>query len=540
MNKIITLFLILLLVNISIAAKRRVVKTYNDPELVFTPKGAIRGIVHDTHRVFYGVPFAKPPINALRWENPVEAKDWRYIKSATQQKPECAQRCNLGDGACSEVGTSEDCLYLDVFTPRNANPESKLPVIVFIPGGAFSVGSGAVPLYDASKFANSSVIFVNTNYRLGVFGFLGTDLLSGNFGFLDQIKALEWVHNNIESFGGDKAQVTIYGQSAGSFSVATHLVSPYSKPYFQAAILSSTPLTIGLKDKSTARGFATRFANKVGCSNVEDIDCLRSKTMDEVLEAQEQVKLQLGDKILDAFTIWSPVVDGDVIPKQPLTAIKDGETHSVPTIIGDVQDEGILFVYLAFKKKVSPLLYPGYLSSMFPLTWGRVLLKYPASGTDARPALARVINDYLFRCSGRYHVNKLVAKQISESSPLVYHYQYNHVKSIGHSFEPCNGHVCHGTELSLFFNSFNMVNEDLEDVEVDLAESLNNYIVNFAKTHNPNQGDLDTPLVWEPVSKSKNRTLVIQDGFELLDKTTVDPKCDLFDSLSYRGYTKNK
>ncbi|EGC32385.1 hypothetical protein DICPUDRAFT_155629 [Dictyostelium purpureum] len=532
-TKLITLIFILLLVNCSQSLRKS--KSNTSPDLVFTSKGGLRGIVYDSHRVFYGIPFASAPVNELRWESPVEPKDWKHIRDATHQKPQCAQRCSLGDGACSEVGTSEDCLYLDVFTPRNANSNSKLPVIVFFPGGGFVVGSGSVKLYDATKFANSSVIFVNTNYRLGVLGFLGTDLMSGNYGFLDQIKALEWVNKNIEAFGGDKTKVTIFGESAGSLSVATHMVSPYSKPYFHAAILSSTPFSTGLKDKSKARGYATRFANFINC-NVEDITCLRSKSMEEILDAQAKVRMQVGEKVLDTFTIWAPIVDGDIIPKQPLTAAKDGEVHNVPTIIGNVYDEGIIFVYLTHPNKINPRLYPKYLSLMFPLTWSQIITKYPASGKDARPALSRVINDYLFRCPDRYFLNKLVKS--SKHKEPVYHYFYSHIKSSGHPLEHCDGRVCHGTELSVFFNSYEAMGEELTQYEREMAVSINNYFVNFAKTHNPSEG-LKVPIDWSPVSKSQNVTLVIDDGFELdHDKITNDPKCDMFDRLSYGGYTK--
>ncbi|EGC34124.1 hypothetical protein DICPUDRAFT_80131 [Dictyostelium purpureum] len=497
MNKILTFVFILLLINVTLA-RRRSHFTKTDSSIVFTPKGALNGLVKDTHRVFYGVPFAQPPVDDYRWIDPIDVKEWKHIRDATQQKPECAQRCTLGEGACSPLGPSEDCLYLDVFTPRNANPESKLPVIVFIPGGAFS------------------------------------DLLSGNFGFLDQIKALEWVNQNIEAFGGDKTKVTIYGQSAGAFSVATHLVSPYSKPYFQAAILSSTPLTLGVKEKSIARGFAKRFNKHLGCPDVDDLECLRSKSMDEVLEAQSKVKynMLLGDNILDAFTIWSPILDGNVIPKQPLTAIKDGETHDVPTIIGDVKDEGIIFINLAFPNGLSQLIYNTTVGLLFPGNKNNILSLYPGQAGDSSAACSNLMNDYLFQCPGRYHVNQLVAKH---NSP-VYHYYYAHVKSTGGPAPICDGNVCHGEELSLVFNSYELMDEDLDDDEIDMAQTLNNYIVNFATTHNPNQG-IKVPT-WEPVLSTKNRTLVIVDDFQSLDKTSNNPKCDLLDSTSYRGYTK--
>ncbi|EAL68986.1 hypothetical protein DDB_G0276969 [Dictyostelium discoideum AX4] len=534
MNKLLVfILLLLLLINISFARKRSYIKN-TDASIVVTQFGAIKGIVEDTHRVFYGVPFAQPPVNQLRWENPIDLKPWENVRETLTQRSQCAQKCNLGPGVCSPIGTSEDCLYLDVFTPKDATPNSKYPVIVYIPGGAFSVGSGSVPLYDATKFAQSSVIVVNINYRLGVLGFMGTDLMHGNYGFLDQIKALEWVYNNIGSFGGNKEMITIWGESAGAFSVSAHLTSTYSRQYFNAAISSSSPLTVGLKDKTTARGNANRFATNVGC-NIEDLTCLRGKSMDEILEAQEKVGLTFGDKILDAFTIWSPVIDGDIIPMQPLTAVKEGKTYDVPTIIGSVKHEAIPFIYSFFQDIVGIDYYRVLVAIVFPLNAMKILPLYPAAprGQDSRPILSELITDYLFRCPDRYHT---VTNAKKLSSPT-YHYYYVHVKSTGHSLDACDDKVCHGTELSLFFNSYELMGERLDNDEKELAIDINNYIVNFATTHNPNTG-LDVPIQWRQVTSTQNSTLILETTIETKDTFTNDPKCNALDLTYYRNQVR--
>ncbi|KAK5578190.1 hypothetical protein RB653_003143 [Dictyostelium firmibasis] len=533
MNKLLFLTLILLFINISLAKKRSYIQN-NDASIVSTQNGAIKGIVEDTHRVFYGVPFAQPPINQLRWENPIDMKPWENIKETLTQKPQCAQKCTLPPGSCSSIGTSEDCLYLDVFTPKDATPDSKYPVIVYIPGGAFSVGSGSVPLYDSTKFAQSSVIVVNINYRLGVLGFMGTDLMHGNFGFLDQIKAMEWVYNNIGSFGGNNEMITLWGESAGAFSVAAHLTSFYSRQYFNAAISSSSPLTVGLKDKTTARGVANRFAENVGCG-IEDLTCLRGKSMDQILEAQEKVGLSFGDKILDAFTIWSPVVDGDYIPIQPLTAIKDGRVYEVPTILGNVKHEATPFIYSFFKNMVGIDYYRILVGLVFPLNSQKILKLYPPAprGQDSRPILAELITDYLFRCQDRYSTVKLAKKN---SSPI-YSFHYVHVKSTGHPLDACDDKVCHGTELSLFFNSYELMGEKLDRDEKDMAIDINNYIVNFATSHNPNIG-LPIPTQWNRVTSSQNSTLIMETTFETKDIFTNDAKCDVLDLTYYRNQVR--
>ncbi|KAM9977198.1 hypothetical protein ACTFIR_011056 [Dictyostelium discoideum] len=542
MNKIIILLIVLLLsFDIISAAKksdRKGIRTLGENEVLLSD-GAIRGAVTDTHRVFYGIPFARPPVDELRYEDPHPPKPWSYVRDGTIQRDQCIQDCKLGKGSCSEIGTSEDCLYLDVFIPRTINPGSKVPVVVFIPGGAFTQGTGSCPLYDGHKFANSSVIVVNVNYRLGVLGFLCTGLLSGNFGFLDQVMALDWVQGNIEVFGGDKNQVTIYGESAGAFSVAAHLSSEKSEGKFHRAILSSTPYTVGLKTQTVARGFAGRFSSKIGC-DLEDIDCHRSKSTEEILAIQKEVGLAFGDKILDAFTIWSPVVDGINVNEQPLTMIKQGTTHDVPTIVGDNQDEAIIFVYMKYQNVVIPSSYRTIVHVLFGIANGnKVLEHYPLPGflKDSRPILSKLLTDYLFRCPGRYHVSK--SAQANESP--IFHYLYKQVSSGGHSFEPCEGLVCHGTELPMVFNTYeSALGLDLEEEEEEFAEQLNNYFVNFIKYSNPSHPNgLPTPKVWNPTTKTTNTSLVMKLGFEVKDIITNDPKCDLFDSLSYNGYTRD-
>ncbi|EGC38917.1 hypothetical protein DICPUDRAFT_148385 [Dictyostelium purpureum] len=530
MTKILLIGLFFLFLNIVLAKS----KSRGNESIVHTEFGSIQGIVHDTNRVFYGIPFAQPPTGELRWRDPVDPMPWPNIRDATKQTPECAQICNLGPEACLYIGVSEDCLYLDVFAPKDSNPNTKYPVVVFIPGGAFSfvwfLGSGSFPIYDGTKLSQSNVILVNINYRLGTFGFLGTDLLHGNFGFLDQVKALEWVNKNIGAFGGNKNMVTLWGESAGAFSVATHLTSKYSRPYFNAAISFSSPLTVGLKDKVSAKKFAQIFSQNISC-NIDDLDCLRNKTMDQVLNAQVSVAYTLLDP-LDTFTIWSPVIDGDIIPTQPLVAARDGEAYDVPLIIGSVKDEAVPFVYAFSRKVLKSEEYKYLIRGVFPSQYLNILSIYPAGPTeqDNRPILSQLLTDYLFRCQDRYYLNRIVA---NHKSP-VYHYQYVHIKPNGDTLEHCDGKVCHGSELSIFFNSYNLTRENLNQDERELGIHLNSYIVNFATNHNPNKG-LFIPVEWTQVTKTRNSTLIIDINSTIRDITTNDSKCDAIDKTFYRN-----
>ncbi|KAM9977178.1 hypothetical protein ACTFIR_011036 [Dictyostelium discoideum] len=554
--KILKILLLIILLSsidscISISIKNVKRRLFNNEEdIVSTKDGLIRGIVVKDHCVFYGIPFARPPIDELRFEDPIFPRVWKNVKDCTRQKEQCIQNCRFGNGACSQVGTSEDCLYLDVFVPRKSDitNSSLFPVLVVIPGGAFIQGTGSCLLYDASKFANSSIIVVNINYRLGTLGFLGTDLLSGNFGFLDQVMALQWVRSNIEAFGGDKNKVTIFGESAGALSVMSHLVSERSKNLFQRAIVSSATFTLGLKTKSQIRGVSNGFTSKIGC-NIEDIDCLRSKTPEDILKAQDQVANLFSGKLLDIVTIWTPVVDCDIILGQPLTMIRDGIlVNNVPLIIGETKDEGNLFVYLNFQEKITQHKYRNMISLMFGSNSQMVLNKYPAPTSnddnnkgDCRPILSKLYGDYVFRCPNRYLINRLLTQNNkSSSSPVIYHYQFRHSLSDGHPFPYCSGIACHGSELPLIFNTYeSAMNFELDDDEIQFSQDINRYWVNFISNGDPNKGlSSSTMIDWSPITKSLNNSLIMVPEFQLKDIISIDARCNLFDKISYRGYTK--
>ena len=222
------------------------------PTVVQTNSGPVRGVLEDRARVFRGIPYAADA-KTRRWQNPVPPKPWTATRDAFEDGPGCPQVCVLPSIACPPV-QSEDCLYLNVFTPLLTS-EALTPVMVFIHGGDYVQGYGGGPLYDGTPMANSSgLILVALNYRLGALGFayagdLAGGQLAGNYGFLDQRLALKWVQDNIKNFGGDPGRVTIFGQSAGAMSVALHLVSSGSRGLFSAAIIESEPLGLPLRSK---------------------------------------------------------------------------------------------------------------------------------------------------------------------------------------------------------------------------------------------------------------------------------------------------
>jgi len=239
--KVTAIFLLLLILPIGIFADEK--KT----NVVQLDSGPIIGKVEDGVSIFLGIPYAAPPVGKLRWKPPQKIASWTQLRNSTVFGPSCPQPDQQDTSKFSE-----DCLYLNVWTTAK-NPDERLPVMVWIHGGAFNFGSGSLPEYDGKNLSKKGVVVVNINYRLGPFGFLVHPLLSresahdtsGNYGLLDQIAALKWVQKNIESFGGDPDRVTIFGQSAGSRSVTLLMISPLSAGLFHRAIAESGGPIIG-------------------------------------------------------------------------------------------------------------------------------------------------------------------------------------------------------------------------------------------------------------------------------------------------------
>lgn len=295
---------------------------------------------------YLGIPFAESTAGRNRWRAPAPRAPWEGVLRATRTGPACPQ---TGETIYPE---SEDCLYLNVWVPAEASPAPRA-VMVFIYGGAFVYGYDAQPLYDGAYTAgNGDVIVVNVNYRVGALGFLSGvkdaktgEAVNGNFGILDQIAALEWVRDNVASFGGDPEKVTIYGESAGAMSVGIHLVSsPRSKGLFRAAIMESNPLGLPYKNVRQSRAVAREFASNLGCGP-DDLACMRAQPAEAVLAAQMQMDMALPALFhgIRDFLAWSPVVDGDVVVQQPIRAIEDGRLTK-PVILGTNRNEGLLFV----------------------------------------------------------------------------------------------------------------------------------------------------------------------------------------------------
>lgn len=302
-----------------------------DAQVVQTKSGQLEGVTLESGiHLFKGIPFAAPPVGDLRWRPPQPVAPWDGVRPAKEWGARCMQTNVFGDMMSLSESISEDCLYLNVWTP-NPSPDAKLPVLVYIYGGGFIAGDGAEPRYAGESMAKQGIVAVTFNYRLGVFGFFAHPELSaesphgasGNYGYLDQVAALQWVRDNIEAFGGDPNRITIAGESAGSISVSAHMVSPLSKHLFQGAIGESGSILGALPPVplEEAEQNGVRFASDVGATTLE---ALRALPADKLLE------LAAGRGIMG----FSSTVDGYFFEEPPVKTFAEGRQAKVSLLLG--------------------------------------------------------------------------------------------------------------------------------------------------------------------------------------------------------------
>ncbi len=473
---------------------------YYDDATVNTHDGPVRGEVADKYRLFQGIPFAAPPVGDLRWQNPQPVKPWKTPRDATKPGPECEQGGLLLSGHAAPAATtapaprpkrSEDCLYLNVTAPKNASPKHPLPVMVWVHGGAYVIGSGSE--YDARRLATTgNVVVVTVNYRLGVFGFLGLAGLdgSGDFGLADQQAALRWTRQNIAAFGGDAHNVTMFGESAGGFSTCAQLTSPGADKLIDKAIAHSgscatenytDPVTPGSGrttdvfqplDQVEQTGMEIAFGQ--GCYDpASAVACLRKQKAADLLKAT-------------ASRYWAPAYGTKLLPEKPISALTDGHFHHVPIIIGTNEDEGRLFVGLSydfFGHAITAEQYGGLLQKAFGPGADRISLAYPLKDY-ATPSLAwsRIATDRSWTCPTLTGGDLLLAPQVP-----VYSYEFADADApsmfpFPQDFPPG---ATHAAELQYLFNmggAPSRLNPDQEK----LAQTMIRYWTNFARAGNPN------------------------------------------------------
>jgi para-nitrobenzyl esterase len=504
----------------------------DDACVVTTPSGVVRGVLRGTGCTYLGIPYATPPVGALRWKPPQPKAPWvPAVLSATVAPPNCSL---INPPTTGQPTGSEDCLMLNIWAPPRP---AQAPVIVWFHPGNFQAASANLAAANGERFAQErNAIVVAPNYRLGPFGFLAHSALtledpayrsSGNYGLLDQRAALVWVRDHIAAFGGDPRNVTIVGASAGSQSVNFHLVSPASAGLFHKAIMQSGFVTARWTNAKEAEAQGEQVARALQCTDARTVlACLRSKTRDQVLRALPLEQAQ----ILETEAVqWSPIVDGLEIPDQPRDLYRQGRFVRVPLIVGVNRDEGWTFVDRSFPGSLDTAQYETTVRGEFGADAPAVLSLYPASAFPSpKDALSQLTGDAEFACEARR-----VARLMSQARVDVYFYSFEHTVD---AVTP--GRAFHGLETNLVFgNNFGPPsNHVLTAADLGLFQTISGYWGRFAGTGNPTApGVARWPLF------RVDRYPILSDRFVVLDDAVTDAnrfrerQCNFWDRFYFRS-----
>ncbi|WP_164919589.1 carboxylesterase/lipase family protein [Hansschlegelia zhihuaiae] len=515
------------------------------PLKVTTDSGPVKGSLVDGVAQFKGIPYAAPPVGKLRWRPPKRPEPWTQVRDATEFGPTCLQVTTLGPFA-GPPSMEEDCLYLNVYSP-NVDPDGKgkLPVIMWIHGGGNL--DGASNGYDGSKLARQGhVVVVTINYRLGLLGFMAHPAIDAeghpfaNYGILDQQEAMRWIKRNIAAFGGDKNNVTIGGQSAGSVDSETHVMSPLAKGLFHRAIYQSVLLEPESLESAQAKGKA--FSVAAGCGSGEDeatARCLRNLTARQIYDLS-------GTASTQASYISSIVQDGKIIPGQYLDAIEKGDFNHVPLLSGTTKDELTFAIgiteYFSGPPRVATseadfeAAVNSYGGAAYPAgTLKKVRQFYPLeSYPSPGQALNRLLTDPLV-CQHRAHNQAYVGKV------PIYYYEFadRTAPSIFPKmpgFEPL---AYHTGDIQYVFPGWHGgdkgVQHELNAQQEELSDEIVASWTNFAWTGNPN-GQGNRP--WPKYSNEPNRPSILSQNVPTSSvisdaQFNAEHQCDFWESISH-------
>lgn len=488
------------------------------PEVATSEGGQVRSVDRLGMRSYFGIPFASPPVGDLRWKPPVAASKWTTTLANTSSAAPCLQ---TSASPFRLSGDSEDCLYLDVHAPTGDGP---FPVMVWIHGGAFNTGGTRV-YADPSPLVSKGVIVVNIAYRLGAMGFLAHPSLAengsaGNYGIMDQQAALKWVQNNIANFAGDKSKVTIFGESAGGFSVMTHLASPGSAGLFQKAIVQSgnyandrQPSAAQMSTASTT--VADNAIDAAKAAGIAGVNCAAGAVTASCLRSlpESVLRTQLATAFTTALSSPVPSVDGTVLKKSIKATFQAGENNKVPVINGSNEDEYSLFLAISEAGRRAAATPPNndpsatsfamqasaYGPTLGSLSAGTGVAvsdltstHYPLSnyGTNAalQPSLGATAlgTDVNFACPALQ-----VSRRMASQRTPIWMYEFRD-QSAPPSIGMANGSYSlsfpqgagHSYEIQYLFNLSALGNDERRALQT----AMSRYWTNFARTGNPNSG----------------------------------------------------
>ncbi len=487
-----TVFAIVIGLGAAFAADR--VKTANGLiEATAAPSSGVRS--------FKGIPFAEPPVGDLRWKEPQPVKNWTGVRNADQFGPRCMQRTSPNaDYWFRSNGMSEDCLYLNVWTPAKSDRE-RLPVLVYVFGGGFQNGDGSEPRYDGENMAGKAMVAVTVNYRTNIFGFFSHPELtkesahhaSGNYGLLDQVAALRWVQRNIAAFGGDPKRVTIAGESAGSISVSGLMASPLSKGLIAGAIGESGSMTASLPPRPLAEAEqdGVKFATSAGAPSLA---ALRAMTAEQVQDVAAK-----GGGLR-----FSTALDGYFLSKHPTLIFEAGQQARVPLLAGsNSEEQGARSVLGA--SEPTPENFANAVRKLYGDRAGEVLKVYAASTPEEVLQAATDLASDRFIAHGTWQWTEL---QMKTGGKPVYRYYYTRPRptylGMPGQAPPSAGPVgagrggpaaprgaAHSAEIQYAMGNLSLDKRYAwEPADSKVSETMQGYFVNFIKTGNPNGSGL--------------------------------------------------
>lgn len=441
------------------------------PGQVKVEGGVIQGVVADGITVYKGIPFAAPPVGDLRWKEPKPVIPWTGVLDATDYAA-----CPMQAGN-NPYGYSEDCLYLNIWTPAKS-PKDRLPVMVWLYGGGFAGGCTADPVTDGTELAREGVILVTTAYRVGKIGFLSHPELSaenpngvsGNYGLLDQIAALRWVRDNIAAFGGDPDKVTIFGESAGGISVSMLCASPLAAGLFRGAISESggsfgptRPVTFPGENMKTIRDAeqdGLRIAESLGATSLSDLRALPAE--------------KFVERGLPAGGGW-PIVDGYVIPDDQFRLYEQGRFNNVDILVGYNSDEGASF---SWNREAGP--HIAEVKSRFGPFADDLLKAYPVEGETVTKTARNLMRDVAFG----WHTWSWCRLQAEKGGSNVYLYYFDQHPDYPVDSPQFGSGSPHGQEVRFVFQHLDP--DDIHPTDEALMRVMGKYWTNFTKYGDPN------------------------------------------------------
>ncbi|MDR1030396.1 MAG: carboxylesterase family protein [Treponema sp.] len=445
-----------------------------------TKNGPIKGVQQDGIYVYKGIPYAKAPVGDLRFAPPQDVEPWTDVLDCTKYGPMISQWLTFPISVDNKK-QSEGALILNVWTPAEPQKADKLPVYVFIHGGGFGFGTGSQNTLNGTSFAQNGVVTVTINYRLSTLGFFASNETykqygtTGNWGLLDQIKALEWIRDNIEDFGGDPAQVTIGGESAGSYSVSALILSPQAEGLFHGAIMESGTILSLQSSLPQARGDLQKsieasqaLADVFGVSDTEE-GLKHLRQVDPYVLNYLSPFMMNQASILPPFYLM-PVFDGAVLPKDPVAALHEGNFNKVNLLIGFNHDEGTLFI----PSTVDDSFYESYGSRMVGEGWPVIAERFPVDENNTAAQRTQQVLAYSWFTAG----SKVFADTLAHNNS-VFMYNYNFAAP----GNPLGAY--HAGEIPHVFNT---VGESASEESKKVAQEMHTRWINFIKNGDPNSG----------------------------------------------------